>query len=241
MTTSMDASALTIRPAQPGDVSVAVGLLYLTMHGLADYIFGCDPRRPTLEVVQALFLHPDNRLSHRHAAVIEADAAPAGLLVAYPGRLVPALDRRTGGRLLRRFSPAAFVRLIWRSLALPGEEARRDEYYISNLGVLPQLQGRGIGSRLLAFAEKEAPGGRPVPPVAVCGHGQRGRPTPVRAHRLPGGPAPGARRPRCPGRAGLPAHGQGARSRLNFKGTDGAPNRSDAREFWLARTACWPC
>jgi ribosomal protein S18 acetylase RimI-like enzyme len=156
MTTSIDASALTIRPAQPGDVSVAVGLLYLTMHGLADYIFGCDPRLPTLEVVQALFLHLDNRLSHRHAAVIEADATPAGLLVAYPGRLVPALDRRTGGRLLRRFSPAAFVRLIWRSLALPGEEARRDEYYISNLGVLPQLQGRGIGSRLLAFAEKEA-------------------------------------------------------------------------------------
>jgi ribosomal protein S18 acetylase RimI-like enzyme len=156
MTTKTDASALAIRPAQPADVSAAVGLLYLTMHGLADYIFGCDPRHPTLEVVQALFLQADNRLSHRHAAVIEAGAAPAGLLVAYPGKLVPALDRATGSQLLRRFGPAAFVRLVWRALALPGEEARRDEYYISNLGVLPQLQGQGIGSRLLNFAERQA-------------------------------------------------------------------------------------
>jgi ribosomal protein S18 acetylase RimI-like enzyme len=156
MTTKPVDSALTIRPAQPGDVSVAVGLLYQTMHGLADYVFGCDPRHPTLEVVQALFLHPANRLSHRHAAVIEAGATPAGLLMAYPGKLVPALDRGTGGQLLRSFTPAAFARLIWRSLALPGEEARRDEYYISNLGVLPALQGRGIGSCLLAFAERQA-------------------------------------------------------------------------------------
>jgi ribosomal protein S18 acetylase RimI-like enzyme len=156
MNAQADKISLSIRPAQPGDVSVAVGLLYQTMQGLADYIFGCDPRHPTLEVIERLFLHVDNRLSHRHATVIEADASPAGLLMAYPGKRLASLDRSTGGLLLRSFSPAAFVRLVWHSLALPGEEARRDEYYISNLAVHPQLQGRGIGSRLLAFAESQA-------------------------------------------------------------------------------------
>jgi len=156
MMAKKDDPALSIRPAQPGDAAVAVGLLYQSMHGLADYIFGCDPRHPTLEVMGGLFLDPNNRLSHRHAHVLETGAAPAGLLMAYPGRLVPALDRCTGVRLLRRFSPAAFVRLIWHSLALPGEEALGDEYYVSNLAVLPQLQGQGIGSWLLAFAERQA-------------------------------------------------------------------------------------
>jgi len=146
----------TIRPAVPADVDLAVPLLYQTMHGLADYTFGCDPRYTTLEVLRLLFIHPGSRLSHRHTTVIESQAGPAGLLVAYPGRLLPDLALRTGARLLQKFSPAAFVRLVWRSLALPGEEARRDEYYISNLAVRPELQGRGLGSRLLALAEGQA-------------------------------------------------------------------------------------
>ena len=37
-------------------------------------------------------------------------------------------------------------------------EAKRGEFYISNLAVQPEFQGRGFGTRLMSFAEEQARG-----------------------------------------------------------------------------------
>lgn len=145
-----------VRPARTDEAELAAALLYETVHGLGDYMFGCDPRWTVLETLAELFRKPGNRLSHEYASLAEVDGQAAGLLMAYPGEALPRLDLRTGRTLLGFFSLGALLRMAWRSLALPGPEAGRGEYYISNLAVLPGARGRGIGSRLLAFAEGQA-------------------------------------------------------------------------------------
>ena len=57
--------------------------------------------------------------------------------------------------MLRMLGVRGMTRLVKTLLKVGMEqEARSDEYYISNIGVLPEFQGRGIGSRLMQQAEK---------------------------------------------------------------------------------------
>ena len=67
------------------------------------------------------------------------------------------LDLATGRNLLSILGFSAMQRLTQRMLPMTGvHEAERGEYYISNIAVLPDFQGRGHGKRLLTFAEEQA-------------------------------------------------------------------------------------
>lgn len=145
-----------VRPARAEEAELAAALLYESIEGLGDYMFGCESRWSVLETLAELFRNRKNRLSHEYATLAEVDGQVAGLLMAYPGEALTRLDAWTGRTLLGFFSLGALFRMAWRSLALPGPEALRGEYYISNLAVLPSARGRGIGSRLLAVAEGQA-------------------------------------------------------------------------------------
>jgi ribosomal protein S18 acetylase RimI-like enzyme len=147
---------LTLRPAQPEDAHVAAKLLYQTIEGLGAYMFGSDPCRPVLGTLKELFVRAENRFSHCFASIAESGGDVVGLLMAYPGEIVTRLDATTGRHLLGLFSLTAMFRLAWRSLAIAGPEAKRGEYHIANVAVLPRFQGRGIESRLLALAEEQA-------------------------------------------------------------------------------------
>lgn len=153
----MNADTIAIRPALSGDAPLASPLLYQTMGHLADFFFGCDPRRTVMETIQILYCGASrNRLNYRFAWILEVDGEAAGILVAYPGADVFRLDLQTGKCLAGWFSLPALARLAGRALLIPGKEALPGEYYLSNVSVLPEFQGRGLGSRLLAFAEDQA-------------------------------------------------------------------------------------
>lgn len=155
----MSEQTIVIRPALPGDAPTAAQLLYQTMGHLSDYIFGSEPRRTVIETITTLFCSPGkNRLSYRYAWILELEGIPAGILVSYPGVDVIRLDLGTGLFLASWFSLPSLARLAWRAMSIPGKEALPGEYYLSNVSVLPGFQGRGLGSRLLAFAEEQARG-----------------------------------------------------------------------------------
>ena len=153
----MSEPTILIRPALPDDAPTAAQLLYQTMGRLADYIFGSEPQRTVIETITSLYCSPGkNRLSYRHAWILELEDMPAGILVAYPGSDVHRLDLETGLSLAGWFRLPSLARLVWRALSIPGKEALPGEYYLSNVAVLPGFQGRGLGARLLAFAEEQA-------------------------------------------------------------------------------------
>lgn len=153
----MSDAAVTIRPAALSDADLAADLIYLTMGIEADWLFGQEAGVSTHDVLTGLYRHRNNRLSHCFAYLACLDGCEAGLLLAYPGRLLKRLDWMTGLHLVRIFGLPATLRVArcqadYEDLV----ESKADEFYISNLAVRPEYQGRGVGKVLMAYAERLA-------------------------------------------------------------------------------------
>jgi ribosomal protein S18 acetylase RimI-like enzyme len=142
---------ISIRPARPGDSATAAFLTRLTLGGTAD-LFVDDESTMTLEqILVALFVRKGGRLSYQHSCILEAENTAVGLLVSFPASAMAMLDLATGSNLLSVLGLGAMIRLTQRMLPMTNvREAERGEYYISNIGVLPDFQRRGYGARPFA-------------------------------------------------------------------------------------------
>ncbi|PIZ26208.1 MAG: hypothetical protein COY47_01775 [Chloroflexi bacterium CG_4_10_14_0_8_um_filter_57_5] len=150
---------LIVRPARPEDAKLAARLMHLALGRFGEYTFGNGNPAKTLDVLERLFIAGSNRFGQEHAFIAEKNGNIAGLLLAHPAKIMTRLDLLTGRPMLRILGLGEVLRLLVRLLPLAGgREAERDEYYVSDLAVLPQFQGQGIGTRLLAFAEQRAAG-----------------------------------------------------------------------------------
>ncbi|MGC8855891.1 MAG: GNAT family N-acetyltransferase [Anaerolineae bacterium] len=150
-------TAFTIRPAQRNDTDLAVAVFQSSMGGMADYLFAGLPRLSPQQALARLFQSDQHRFSWQFAHILEADGQAAGLLLSYPGRDLKRLQLALFRQLPALFGWSRTLSFLQRTLALlTAIEARADEYYISNIGILPALRGRGIGAQLMAFAEEQA-------------------------------------------------------------------------------------
>jgi ribosomal protein S18 acetylase RimI-like enzyme len=156
MKSAIDSPGLTLRPARPNDAPVAANLILLSMRGEADVLFGHEKHLSASDVAGKLFMRKGERFSFEYATVAEINRHPAGLLLAYPGQILPRLDRVTGRHFLELFGIGAMFRMMIRILPYNLREAERDEYYLSNVAVLPSFQGQGIGTLLMAYADEKA-------------------------------------------------------------------------------------
>lgn len=148
---------ITIHPATPQMAPVASELIHLTMGKMADYLFGVTSALSARQLLQRLFRAGSNRFSYLHTRVALQSAAAAGLLIAYPGRMLRSLELPMIAQLLRFTGADGFARFIVRALPLSGVKETEDaHYFISNIAVLPAYQGQGIGSQLLHDAEQTA-------------------------------------------------------------------------------------
>lgn len=149
--------SFTLRPAAPADAALAVALIRLSMGAEMDWLFGQEPDLTADDVMTALYLRPGNRFSWQVCQIAEVEGQLAGLLLAYPGRNLPVLEVVTAWQLLWICGLAATWRIILRQRAYGNLlEARCDEFYLSNFGVLPEFQGRGLGGWLLQQMDAQA-------------------------------------------------------------------------------------
>ena len=149
--------AAKVVPAVPVMASTASFLLYMTMGRWSDYLFGTGTPQETQNILGQLFRLKFNRFSHQFAETVIIDGEMAGLVLAYSHRTKRSLELPTAGQILRLTGMMGFMRFVWRVLPLLGvKESERDEYYISHIAVLPEYQGQGIGTQLLAHTENKA-------------------------------------------------------------------------------------
>lgn len=146
-----------IQPATPDMAPVASELIYLTMGKMADYLFGADSAQQAREMLQRLFRVKSNRFSYQFTQVATLSGEVTGLAVAYSGRVMKALELPMAWHLLRAGGIVGFARFIRRALPMFSvKETENDQYFISNIAVLPAHQRQGIGQQLLAQAEQTA-------------------------------------------------------------------------------------
>lgn len=132
-------------------------LIYMTMGRLADFLLGSDKPSKARSVLAKLFVREANRFSYQFTDVAEMGGRIVGLLLAYSGREMESLKFPTAKQLFAVCGLPGTFRFLRRGLPLMGvKEAEADEYFISNLAVLPSFQGQGIGTHLLGWGEGKA-------------------------------------------------------------------------------------
>ena len=106
---------------------------------------------------RSAFARNAGRFGYQHAYVAECQNEPVGLLIAHRGAMVNWLNLETIPHLIAVLGLTKAIGFVYRAVRLPGgREAYDDEFFISNLGILPSMQGRSLGSHLLAHAEQLA-------------------------------------------------------------------------------------
>jgi ribosomal protein S18 acetylase RimI-like enzyme len=151
-----NAAASTIRPANLEDARFAFRLMYLSMGELADYLFG-KVHLSVDEILAGLFSLKGNRFSWDIADVAKWNDEPVGIMLSFPGWEITRRNVTTGVGLFQLCGLMDLLRLSVRATSIAsGVETYRDEYYLSNLAVFPDLQRRGLGTSLLTHAEGKA-------------------------------------------------------------------------------------
>ncbi len=137
--------AITTRPARKADASDIAMLVNIAVHGGIGRMWGAEAAEKgaydAIEIGRLQMLHDDTEFGWRSATMAEVDGEVAGMLLGYrkPDAFEPVPDSVTG-----------FMRPIEE---LEAEAA--GHWFISMLGAHFNWRGKGIGSALLAFADKK--------------------------------------------------------------------------------------
>jgi len=147
---------ITIRPARLDDRMLVVQLVHLSKGRLAEFLYGLGPHSIE-DCLGQLFERDAGRLGYGICSIAEWDEQAVGVLLSFPGAIYPRLERAAGWELIRFYGLRSTFRFLRKMVYLGFEpEAERDEYYLSNMAILPEFQWQGIGSRLLEYAEQVA-------------------------------------------------------------------------------------
>jgi ribosomal protein S18 acetylase RimI-like enzyme len=128
------------RPARKHDCATIASLYSISSDGVADYVWTqlAAPGEDIFAVGRRRYEREDSAFSYRNCTVVEAQEKIIGMLVAFPMHVEPAAVEP---------DPV---------LAPYSKLEEDDSYYICGMALFPEHRGRGIGTRLLAFAEQAA-------------------------------------------------------------------------------------
>jgi len=156
----MEPKEIIIRPAKPGDASVAAQLMYYAGPNYILAFFG-KPERKAISVLRRMFRLPYHTTSYTYTLVAEDEERLVGLLSGLDGK-----SWRASKRASQMYAP------LWCALATPRQIPRMlaafddfnkafspildVEYYVEGLAVLPERRRQGIGRQLMEFAENRA-------------------------------------------------------------------------------------
>lgn len=134
-----------MRPARREDADVLARLTDMAGHGLPSHLWAEEAAagEPALEAGRRRIERVEGNFSYRNAWVIEVDGAVAAGLIGYRQPEPYSLDG------IKTF-PLVVQPLVRLEAFAPGS------WYVNVLAVLPEHRGKGLGSLLLADAERRA-------------------------------------------------------------------------------------
>jgi ribosomal protein S18 acetylase RimI-like enzyme len=148
---------ITVRPATPGDASLAASLLWDTCGRFGDAFFGLGNHSKALDALEWFFARPKCRLGYHLARMLEVDGRTAGLLLSFRGRDLWRWQAPMAGLIFNYYGLADGLRLLWRSTPLWFvKEMEKSDYYIAHLAIDATHRGQGYGRLLLQEAENLA-------------------------------------------------------------------------------------
>lgn len=156
-------SEIGVRRATRSDGAILARLIDIAGDGIPTHLWGASagPGETALDVGRRRAERDEGGFSFRNAMLAEIDGAVAGLLLGY--RQPDFFDDGNMDLL-----PPIVQPLVELEAAAPGS------WYLNALAVLPNAQGRGVGRRLLAEADRlAAESGAPLLSVIVASENGR--------------------------------------------------------------------
>ena len=133
------------RKATKADSAAIAPLILLAMEEIVYKFIGMEDHEAALNFLSHFVSAENNQYSYENCLVAESN-----------GKIAGAINLYDGGELVQLREPVInYVRLNFNENFSPEDETQAGEFYIDSLGVLPDMQGRGIGSQLLQFAIDE--------------------------------------------------------------------------------------
>lgn len=132
---------MTIRKATIKDSKDIATYLLLAMEDIVYKFIGEQNYDKAKEFLLHFIEKENNQYSYRNCFIVEDD-----------NKIVAAVNIYDGAKLhLLREPIAQYVRTHYNKNFNPEDETQKGEIYIDTLGVDPECQGKGIGSKLLQF------------------------------------------------------------------------------------------
>jgi ribosomal protein S18 acetylase RimI-like enzyme len=148
---------LTLRPATKKDAVNAAALLAETNGGFGVEVLGLGKPDLQISALKQWFSEPGNRFSFQHTTIAEKFGFTAGLLLAFQGSDLAALELGCARSIFSIYGLLGAVRMVWLNKSLAGNrEAEKDEYLIAHLAVDEHFRRQGIAQVLIGKAEQDA-------------------------------------------------------------------------------------
>lgn len=150
-------SKITYRPATPADAEIASRLIFDTFPLLSAYIFGLGDKDQAKDILARIFVLEDHRFSYQVTEMVMQDEEIVGMFIAYPAQELPRLDRGLLKVIIKQHSLLDKIRMLVRGLpAIFIEEAKPNDFLLSNIAIAKAKRGQGIGGQVLAYVEEKA-------------------------------------------------------------------------------------
>jgi len=148
---------ITYRPATPADAEIASQLIFDTFPMLSAYIFGLGDKDHAQEILALIFVLEDHRFSYQVTEMVMQDEEIVGMFIAYPAQELPRLDRGLLKAIVKQHNFLDKLRMLVRGLpAIFIEEAKPNDFLLSNIAIAKAKRGQGIGGQVLAYVEEKA-------------------------------------------------------------------------------------
>ncbi|MDR3704709.1 MAG: GNAT family N-acetyltransferase [Paludibacteraceae bacterium] len=130
-----------IRKALIKDVDPIAGCMVLAMEDIVYQFMGIKDQEQAVNLLKYFIVQKHNQYSYENCWVMEDDDEVVAAVNVYDGALLEELRTPVREYIQTKFSKEFS----------PEDETSVGEYYIDTLGVNPDRQGKGIGSKLLTF------------------------------------------------------------------------------------------
>lgn len=133
------------RPARKEESRIIAELFSISSDGVADYTWStlAGPGENVLDVGERRYSREDTQFSYQNCTIAEIAGEIVGMIAAFP------MENEDSSNSEKDVDP---ILAPYTKLEQP------NSYYIAGMAVFPEYRGKGIGSKFLEIAERQAKG-----------------------------------------------------------------------------------
>lgn len=129
-----------LRKGKSEDAQEIAECLFLAMEEIIFTFIGEPDPQEGKKFLAHLIALPNNQYSHENCWVLELEGNVVGAILAYNGGKLHALRKPVLEYLSSQYN----------FKTVPEDETQEGEFYLDSFGVLPEFQGRGLGTKMLS-------------------------------------------------------------------------------------------